>query len=165
MSGQQVSENKGCPPFAEVMVKYFNDSLEVSFDIIQHMIHDNLTILNKISEERNEDWIADVQEELGRADEICYIVLDILSYETLPTLIKESDIKKYGGDLQDAVQDLWYVHEKLKELQKEYDEDLAKKVVESAVGARRKLESMLLTMIGSIAVSTTELEKYGYVQR
>jgi len=166
VSGQEGSENKECPPFAKVMVEYFNDSLEVSFDIIQHMIRDNLALLSKISEERSADWICDVKEELGRADEICNIALDILSYETLPSLIKDSDIKKSAGDLQVAVQKLWYVHEDLKELlEKGYDEKLAKDAVGSAAAARDKLETMLSIMIGSISISAAELKNYGYVSR
>ncbi len=167
MSGQEGSENKECPPFAEVMVEYFNDSLEVSFDIIQHMVHDNLALLSKISEERGSaDWICDVKEELGRADEICNIALNILYRETLPSLIKDSDIKKSAGDLRVAVQELWYVHEDLKELlQKGDDEKLAKDAVGSAAAARDKLETMLSIMIGSISISAAELKNYGYVSR
>ena len=151
MSGQEGSENKECPPFAEVMVEYFNDSLEVSFDIIQHMIHDNLALLSKISEERSADWIGDVKEELGRADEICKIALDILSYEMLTNLIKDSDIKKSAGDLPDAAQELWYVHEDLKELLQKDDDE--------------KLESFLSVMIGSIAISAAELKNFGYISK
>ncbi len=166
MSGQEGSENSECPPFAKIMVEYFKDSLEVSFDIIQHMVRDNLALLSKISEERGSaDWICDVKEELGRADEICYIALDILSYETLPSLIKDSDIKKTEGDLEVAVQELWYLHDDLKKLQEDDDEKLAKDAVGSAAAAREKLETVLGIMIGSISVSAAELKNYGYVSR
>jgi len=166
VSGQEGSENKECPPFAKVMVEYFNDSLEVSFDIIQHMIHDNLALLSKISEERSADWICNIKEKLGRADEICNIALNILNREMLPSLIKDSDIKKSIGDLQDAVQELWYVHEDLKELlENGYDEKLVRDAVGSAAAARDKLETMLSIMIGSISISAAELKNYGYVSR
>jgi hypothetical protein len=166
VSGQEGSENKECPPFAEVLVEYFNDSLEVSFDIIQHMVHDNLTLLSKISEERSADWICKVKEELGRADEICNIALNILNRETLPSLIKDSDIKKSAGDLRVAVEELWSVHEDLKELlEKGYDEKLARDAVGSAALALDKLETMLSIMIGSISISAAELKNYGYVSR
>ena len=166
MSGQEGSENKECPPFAKVMVEYFNDSLEVSFDIIQHMIHDNLALLSKISEERSADWICNIKEKLGRADEICNIALNILNREMLPSLIKDSDIKKSIGDLQDAVQELWYVHEDLKELlENGYDEKLVRDAVGSAAVALDKLETMLSIMIGSISISAAELKNYGYVSR
>ena len=166
MSGQEGSENKECPPFAKVMVEYFNDSLEVSFNIIQHMVHDNLALLSKISEERSADWICDVKEELGRADEICNIALNILNREMLPSLIKDSDIKKSAGDLRVAAQELWYVHEDLKKLlQKGDDEKLARDAVGSAAAARDKLETMLSIMIGSISISAAELKNYGYVSR
>jgi len=166
VSGQEGSENKECPPFAKVMVEYFNDSLEVSFDIIQHMIHDNLALLSKISEERSADWICNVKEKLGRADEICNIALNILNRETLPSLIKDSDIKKSIGDLQDAVQELWDLHEDLKELlENGYDEKLVRDAVGSAAVALDKLETMLSIMIGSISISAAELKNYGYVSR
>ena len=165
MSGQSGGGNNECPPFAKAISEFFKDSLEVSFDIIKHMIDDNLAILSKISEERNDKWISDLRKVLGKAEEVCDIAFDIVTYEILSSFIKESDIKKHEGDLQNAVQDLWYVHENLKVLQKEDNEELAEKVVEAATGALDNLENMLFTIIGSINMSVGELKSYCDMRR
>ena len=166
MSGQSGGENDECPPFAKVMVDFFKDSLEVSFDIIQHMIHDNLAILHQISEVRNDKWIGDVKKALGKADEACTIALYALSFEGLVELIDEPDIiKNHGGNLRVAVQELLYVHEDLKKLQNEYDEKLVKDVVEASSIASDKLEGMVELMIGNIAINAGMLKNYGYVRR
>jgi len=160
VSGQSGSGSNECTPLMKTIAEYFNDSLEVSFDIIKHMIQDNLAILSKISEERNDKWVSNLKKVLGEADEVCDIAFDIVTYETLSSLINESDIKKHANYLQNAVQDLWYVHENLKELQKEDNEELAEKVVEAAAGALDNLENILFTIIGSINMSVLELKKY-----
>jgi hypothetical protein len=135
------------------ILDYLEEDLGGSVDLICRMVRSNLDVARKLQG----DFVRGVVEDLGRADEACYMAMTILSYESLPKLIMEKSEKDDWNKLLDVIGSLAELHVNLKALQDNREGGNVERAKELSSAVAMRLDGLLGGMIASIAKGAYEL--------